>query len=761
MALRILSSHLRAIRLLRTGCLPAPGELRRRLHAARESPSRFTRPVRLLVTPLVDIPFCHGVFRPAIIFPENWSDWEAGRAEICMAHEMAHIVRRDLLAMFASQLTCILCWFNPLVWLAAAKLRDEAEIAADDMVLARNIRPETYAEALLAITEKCRAATFAPASILSMARASRLKTRIVAILDSTLQRNSPGLRLALFLGAVAAIAVVGAVGVRLTTPAYAADAAAASGPLPTGLRERAAMLEQVRRALETGDIKAVDSYLQRGLHVNELYGLDPLLYIAVDANKPALVKFLIAKGADVDKPTLWGDTCFKRACWRGYKEIADILIKAGEKVGRREKMFYLAGTGDVKGLEAFDAQMPIKGDATEGDDVEGSMAFAAVSGHPDTLAWLWKHKAPPDAAKKEKLIASLYVKAANWNQPGSLRYLESVGTPTAETLRTALEVACGMNFPETARYLLDKGVSPNEGGYPMLAEAARMSSMDIVTLLLDHGADIKAQAGQQALSVAGAAGRDDICALLLKRGADASTPDRAGQNAAWYFASGRCPDSLDLALKTGVNVPGTTHRGETILRTLMESGRPGADEEWDNTSPARIEVALTSFVPANSGGEAASGGNLSEEERKDSDARERRTLDLLLAAGADLNATGRSGTPLMKAIANGRYEAARELVDKGADLPVKDSVGNSALGCLFRNPAPPLDILDTMLKHGCDPNAPNLAPGITPPLQSPILEEAIANMPGFDARRGTEADAGAMRAVKMLIDHGAGFAKPR
>jgi beta-lactamase regulating signal transducer with metallopeptidase domain len=93
-----------------------------------------------MVTPLTEIPFCHGIFRPNVIFPESWQEWDDERIEICLTHELAHIIRGDLLAMLAGQVACTLCWFNALVWFAASRLRDEAENAADDLVLVSNCR---------------------------------------------------------------------------------------------------------------------------------------------------------------------------------------------------------------------------------------------------------------------------------------------------------------------------------------------------------------------------------------------------------------------------------------------------------------------------------------------------------------------------------------------------------------------------------------------------------------------------------------------
>jgi ankyrin repeat protein/beta-lactamase regulating signal transducer with metallopeptidase domain len=214
-AARILLAHAHVRRLLRTHSGWAPAELLTRLHEASAF-FHLGRAPHLRISPLIEIPLCHGLLRPTVLFPESWREWNSERIDICLTHELAHLRRRDLAAMALGQAACLLCWFNPLVWLAAARLRDEAENAADDLVLARNIRPETYAANLVALTEKFRASALAPTIALSMARPNRLRSRIESILDATLLRRAPNPRLLLALALSAAALLLLAMSLRLT-----------------------------------------------------------------------------------------------------------------------------------------------------------------------------------------------------------------------------------------------------------------------------------------------------------------------------------------------------------------------------------------------------------------------------------------------------------------------------------------------------------------------------------------------------------------
>jgi beta-lactamase regulating signal transducer with metallopeptidase domain len=222
---RICLSHMRLRRLVGKGS-PASGDLLLQLNAAK-SFFRFKRPVRLLANRFISVPFVYGVFRPTIFFPHGWREWDDERIAVCLTHEMAHIVRGDLLAMLAGQWTSVLCWFNPLIRYAATRLRDEAENAADDLVLSRNIPPERYASNLVGITEECQALDLVPAFALSVApvaRGNRLAPRVVAILDSTLYRKSPGVGLILAIALPAAGLLMASMSVRFTPASAPGDA---------------------------------------------------------------------------------------------------------------------------------------------------------------------------------------------------------------------------------------------------------------------------------------------------------------------------------------------------------------------------------------------------------------------------------------------------------------------------------------------------------------------------------------------------------
>lgn len=134
------------------------------------------------------MPMAWGLFRPVILLPEDARRWPNERLRLALAHEMVHVARHDSLTQRAAQFVCGLYWFLPPVWLAAARLRKERELACDDRVLALGAKPSDYAQALLDLARSLRPAP-ACAAVVSMAQASELEGRVVALLDPSRNRR--------------------------------------------------------------------------------------------------------------------------------------------------------------------------------------------------------------------------------------------------------------------------------------------------------------------------------------------------------------------------------------------------------------------------------------------------------------------------------------------------------------------------------------------------------------------------------------------
>jgi len=71
-----------------------------------------------------------------------------------LAHELAHVRRRDYLVRWLEWLACVCFWWNPVVWWAQRNLRAMEEICCDDLVIScLNPKPKFYADSLLSAVE--------------------------------------------------------------------------------------------------------------------------------------------------------------------------------------------------------------------------------------------------------------------------------------------------------------------------------------------------------------------------------------------------------------------------------------------------------------------------------------------------------------------------------------------------------------------------------------------------------------------------------
>ena len=178
--------------------------------AARRSGVR--QPVKLLVSDWTTMPMTWGVVRPVVMLPRTAEKWTDERREVVLLHELAHIRRRDVMTLAVAQLACALYWFNPLMWVAAARQRAEAERACDDFVLAAGTRASTYADHLLDMVRAVGRARVPATAALPMARRSGFEGRLLAILEPGAARGAVRRGVVTALGAVCAIFVVALAG---------------------------------------------------------------------------------------------------------------------------------------------------------------------------------------------------------------------------------------------------------------------------------------------------------------------------------------------------------------------------------------------------------------------------------------------------------------------------------------------------------------------------------------------------------------------
>jgi beta-lactamase regulating signal transducer with metallopeptidase domain len=104
-------------------------------------------------SPAVSSPVLVGIFRPQIILPHGLADSVSpSRLELMLAHELAHLRRKDLLWLWLFTLGETLFFFHPLVWLARREWTLATEAACDEMAIRLTRQtPRDYGEMLVDI----------------------------------------------------------------------------------------------------------------------------------------------------------------------------------------------------------------------------------------------------------------------------------------------------------------------------------------------------------------------------------------------------------------------------------------------------------------------------------------------------------------------------------------------------------------------------------------------------------------------------------
>ena len=107
---------------------------------------------RVVESPLVAAPVVVGWLRPLIVLPVAIAaSMPPGQLEAVIAHELAHIRRRDYAVNLLQSIVEALFFFHPGVWWVSSRIREEREHCCDDVVVELVGEAATYAEALTAL----------------------------------------------------------------------------------------------------------------------------------------------------------------------------------------------------------------------------------------------------------------------------------------------------------------------------------------------------------------------------------------------------------------------------------------------------------------------------------------------------------------------------------------------------------------------------------------------------------------------------------
>ena len=116
---------------------------------------RLGRRLRMEALPLVFLSrqvaeaMAVGVVRPLVLIPAAWAtEMPLEMLEAVIAHELAHLRRRDLWVNLLQRIVETLLFYHPAVWWLSRRLRIERELCADELAVAATGKRLVYAQAL-------------------------------------------------------------------------------------------------------------------------------------------------------------------------------------------------------------------------------------------------------------------------------------------------------------------------------------------------------------------------------------------------------------------------------------------------------------------------------------------------------------------------------------------------------------------------------------------------------------------------------------
>ena len=147
-SLRLLFGWMAAERLRHRMVRPAPAEWQAILDRLKSRLS-VARPVRLLVSGLLDAPAAIGWLRPVVLVPAGaLTGLPPAQIEALLLHELAHVRRYDYLVHILQSAMEAIFFYHPAVWWVSSHMRAERELCCDDIAVSITGDALAYVHAL-------------------------------------------------------------------------------------------------------------------------------------------------------------------------------------------------------------------------------------------------------------------------------------------------------------------------------------------------------------------------------------------------------------------------------------------------------------------------------------------------------------------------------------------------------------------------------------------------------------------------------------
>jgi beta-lactamase regulating signal transducer with metallopeptidase domain len=142
------------------------------------------RAVAIVECDLVTTPALHGLRRPTLLFPSGLAaSFDRDELRHIVLHELWHLRRGDVAVSWILSAIQALHWFNPFVWFAMARIREERELACDELALSCLEEGERlgYGRTVLKLLERFRTTAPVPALVGIVNHKQQMKRRLTMI----------------------------------------------------------------------------------------------------------------------------------------------------------------------------------------------------------------------------------------------------------------------------------------------------------------------------------------------------------------------------------------------------------------------------------------------------------------------------------------------------------------------------------------------------------------------------------------------------
>jgi ankyrin repeat protein len=333
-------------------------------------------------------------------------------------------------------------------------------------------------------------------------------------------------------------------------------------------------------ACENGSAPVVERLIEAGVSANSTQPMgETALHTCARTGRPEAAKVLIANGASIDAPESWrGQTPLMWAAAEGHADMVRLLVEAGADANARSAvvvwerqrtdeprdkwlppggltpLLMAAREGRV---EAAAALIEARADINVVDpDRHSALVLALINGHFDVAGLLIDRGIDVNMEDKVGRTA-LWAAVDAHTMPSSNRPAprETDDTLTSlEIVAKLLEKGARVDAPLRQqipyRTKLDRGGDGVLGaGTTPLLRAAKAGDVDVITMLLDKGADPKA------------ATRNGVNPLMMAANVGTREEDMTGRNKSEKEAI----ESVRLLLAAGSDINGADTQGRTAL----------------------------------------------------------------------------------------------------------------------------------------------------------------------------------------------------